>query len=244
MGLYVQMSNIKTINDCKNCSFFNRCAASVFDEESFHRFGKMVDIDKEYATNMDLFQQGGSARYLYVIKSGGFKTHSSLSIGSAHIHGFYLPGELLGLESVPRGVSLTTATATEKSLVCRINYMQLVTLRKDFPALSDLALSIYGQALAWSQIMLECISRPSAASRVACFVLIMFERSGSLRSKSNDLYLTMSRNDMANHLGLAGETVSRAFAKLVSLGYITKNRRHVHILDMEGLQLCSSNTAF
>ena len=178
------------------------------------------------------------------MKSGGVKTHSSKVTGGNHVHEFFLPGELIGLESMAGGVALSTATATEASVVCRINYLQLAVLRKEFPLLSDLAVKVYGQALASSQLMLTCVSNPSAASRVACFIIMIMGRSASIKGGSNDVYLKMSRTDIANHLGLAGETVSRAFAKLVSWGYITKNKKHIQVLDAEGLQLCASNTEF
>jgi len=239
------MSDIeKTINDCKKCSFFNQCIPSAFDAKDLYRFSNIVKTNEKQVCNTNLFQQGSSAQHLYIVKSGGFKTHSSLATGSLRIHEFFLPGELIGLDSMAGGIALTTATAIEDSLVCRINYLQLAALRREFPLLSDLAVKMYGQALAASQVILECLSKPSAASRVACFILIILRRSGPLNGKPNDLYLNMPIKDIANHLGLAGETVSRAFAKLVSWGYITKNRRHIHILDSEGLQLCASNTEF
>jgi len=232
----------ETINDCDNCALFSQCVPATFDAENLYRFSKIVKTNEKRAYNTDLFQQGSSAQYLYVVKSGGFKSHSSLATGSLRIHEFFLPGELIGLDSMAGGVALTTATAVEDSLVCRIDYVQLAGLRREFPLLSDLAVKMYGQALAASQVILECLSKPSAASRVACFILIILQRSEPLDGKPNGVYLNMPIKDIANHLGLAGETVSRAFAKLVSWGYITRNRRHIHILDAEGLQLCASNT--
>lgn len=239
------MTDIDTTNDdCLNCSLANLCFPSAFNEKELFRFSNIANTNITYKANSDLYQQGNNVQYLYVIKSGSFKTHSSTVSGSQHTHDFLLPGELPGLEGLADRVALNTATAIEDSVVCRINYPQLIALRQELPRLSDYSVRMYGEALALSQSMLGCISKPSAASRLACFILIMLNRTTRVKPDSNELYLNMSRKDIACYLGLAVETVSRSFSKLVSWGYISKSKRKIQILDAEGLQLCATNTEF
>jgi len=234
----------KTNGDCLDCSLADLCLPAAFEKKDLFRFSNIVDTNIKYKANSNLYLQGNNVQYLYVIKLGSFKTHSSTVSGSQHIHDFLLPGELVGLESLAGRVALNTATATEDSVVCQIDYPQLVALRQELPRLSDFSVRVYGEALALSQSMLGCIAKPSAAPRVACFILIMLGRTMRVKPESNELYLNMSRKDIACHLGLAVETVSRSFAKLVSWGYISKNKRLIQILDIEGLQLCATNTEF
>ena len=59
---------------------------------------------------------------------------------------------------------------------------------------------------------------------------------------SRRLYLRMSRRDIASHLGVSHETVSRSFGALANWGCITVNNREVEILDRERLMACASNT--
>jgi CRP/FNR family transcriptional regulator len=53
---------------------------------------------------------------------------------------------------------------------------------------------------------------------------------------AEEFNLTMPRQDIANYLGVAVETVSRLFATFQSEGIIDVDRRHITILDMPRLK--------
>jgi CRP/FNR family transcriptional regulator len=56
------------------------------------------------------------------------------------------------------------------------------------------------------------------------------------------LLLRMNRRDIANHLGLAHETISRSFRLLVDRGWLRVDNREVEILDLDGLKRCARST--
>jgi CRP/FNR family transcriptional regulator len=56
------------------------------------------------------------------------------------------------------------------------------------------------------------------------------------------LRLRMSRRDIANHLGLAHETISRSFRVLCDAGWLRVDNRDVDILDLAALQRCTRST--
>jgi len=228
-------------SDCENCALAYRCVPSAISSKELFRFTNIVSTNELYQPHDKLFEQSTKADYLYVVKSGSFKTSIKGASNNPHVNGFFLPGELIGMESMAGNNYLSSSSAIESSLACKINYRQLGALRKDFPLLSDLSVKLYSQALALSQSILSCVSKQSAAQRLACFILILMKRTKQLNHQSNLIHLNMSRQDIASHLGLAVETVSRSFSKLTSHGYITKSKHDINIVDTTGLQNFSSH---
>ncbi len=228
-------------SDCENCTLAYRCVPSAISAKELFRFTNIVSTNEPYQPHDKLFEQSTKADYLYVVKSGSFKTSIQGSSSNPHVNGFFLPGELIGMESMAGNNYLSSSTAIENSLACKINYRQLGALRKDFPLLSDLSVKLYSQTLALSQNILSCVSKQSAAQRLACFILILMKRTKQLNQQASEVYLSMSRQDIASHLGLAVETVSRSFSTLIKQGLIKKTNRLIYITDHSKLQLFSTH---
>ena len=74
------------------------------------------------------------------------------------------------------------------------------------------------------------------------FLVHYSERMKTSGQSSERLLLRMCRRDIASHLGVAHETVSRSFSALVELGFLRVNNRAVDILDLERLRLLSTST--
>jgi CRP/FNR family transcriptional regulator len=58
---------------------------------------------------------------------------------------------------------------------------------------------------------------------------------------STEFYLSMSRNDIANYLGMAVETVSRVFTRFDEEGLLTVRRKYIHLHNVERLQKLAGN---
>tara|TARA_R110002095_G_scaffold148484_4_gene128417 strand:+ start:1782 stop:2498 length:717 start_codon:yes stop_codon:yes gene_type:complete len=237
------MPNKKITADCSSCALARRCLPSGIPVKDLYRFTNIVSTNRTFHTGEVLFKQGVKAANLYVVKTGAFKTQIINQFGDAHVSGFYLAGDIIGLESMAGGVTLNSSIAIEDSLACKISYRPLALLRKEFPSLSDLAVKIYSQALATTQDTQNCLSIHSASSRLAQFLILFNQRTNQHSYQHTDLHLNMSRQDMASHLGIAVETVSRSFSKLIESGCITKTGRLIQIVDRAGLEKiaqCSS----
>lgn len=68
------------------------------------------------------------------------------------------------------------------------------------------------------------LGRKTAEERIASFLLDLFRRMG----KADSVWLPMSRTDIADHLGLTMDTVSRGFSHLKSEGIIALENSHQH----------------
>ena len=220
------------MSDCTHCALSATCIPAAFKKATLFRFTDIVATNQTATNGEVLYQQEQSCRYLYIIKSGSFKTYLTNADGSEHITAFHLPGDLVGLENISGGVTLSSASSLGNSLYCRAEYHKLGGLRKEFPALSDLAIKLYSEALQQAQNLHLCTSKQSAVSRLAMFLVLQSSRQGRVNNQKTELNLNMSRQDLASHLGLAVETISRSYSQLIQSGCIEKSNRLINILDL------------
>jgi len=226
--------------DCKECSLSNVCLPNVFDKGDAKKLDKIVSPSKTHQRLQSIYHQGDDFQSLFVVKSGAIKTYITNSKGSENITGFYLPGDIFGLESISKKHYLNTAKTLTESLVCRISYQELANLRKNTPALSDWAINLFSESLASGHDFFTCLSQHTAAARLANFLLLISKRTSRSEQYQKKFSLPMSRQDIADYLGLANETTSRAFTKLVEKKCIQKMNKEIEIIDLEQLKECSN----
>lgn len=187
-----------------------------------------------------LFRQGDAARSLYVVRSGSLKTFAADRAGNVQVIGFHLPGEILGIGGMGRDVYIGTGEALERSTVCEILYRQLQPLLGQLPALHRQLAHFVTRRTEIDQGHVVMMGRLHAQERLALFLRGYSERRARASLDPHDLYLPMSRRDLASYLGLAMETVSRLFGRMEAKGVLTVNRKRVQILCPERLtDLCA-----
>jgi CRP/FNR family transcriptional regulator len=82
----------------------------------------------------------------------------------------------------------------------------------------------------------------AAEVRLARFLVQLSARMGACGQSPRRLLLRMSRRDIASHLGVAHETVSRSFGTLADWGYVSVNYREVEICDLDALKTFARST--
>lgn len=186
-----------------------------------------------YAAGEEIFAEGDAADHVYELVEGTVRTGRLLRDGRRQIDAFHFAGEAFGFEA--GDVHRTTAEAVGDVAV------RIVRRR----ALSDLAardgevarrlyqLTISG--LQRSQDHVLMLGRRSACERVAGLLLLLADRAGEAAFD-----LPMSRQDMADYLGLTIETVSRTLTQFSQEGLIAlPTVRHVELLERAQLEaLC------
>jgi len=84
--------------------------------------------------------------------------------------------------------------------------------------------------------MLLLLGKKSAEERLAAFLLSMSKRLRKRGLSPTDFYLSMSRHEIGNYLGLAVETVSRLFTRFQEEGLLKVDRKHIQLLDLNALE--------
>jgi len=179
----------------------------------------------------EIFSDGESADTFFKVVSGTVRTCKFLNDGRRQIEAFYGPGEVFGFER--DGVHHLSAEAvSECNLVAYRRRGVEAALVED----GELARQLLNYALhsaTDAQTHALLLGRRGAAEKVAAFLLEWVSRSG----QSALAVLPMSRQDMADYLGLTIETVSRTLSQFEREGLISiPNARQIRIARRDALE--------
>ena len=166
-----------------------------------------------FARDAEIYGESEPADYLYKVVSGAVRTYKVLNDGRRQISSFYLPGEIFGLEVGGEHTFSAEAVADSKILVIRRGAVVALAGRDKEIARQLWRMTATELQRAHDHIMLLI---KTAQERVAGFLLEMAARS----SDANEVDLPMSRQDIADYLGLTIETVSRMVTQLEKSGTI------------------------
>jgi CRP/FNR family transcriptional regulator, nitrogen fixation regulation protein len=166
-----------------------------------------------YPRNTEIFGEGEPTDYLYKVISGSVRTYKILTDGRRQIGGFYLPADVFGLESGAEHTFSAEAITDTKLLVVKRSAVSALAGR-DVGVAREL-FDLTSRELHRMQGRLLLLVK-SAQERVASFLLEMAERAAT----GNMVELPMSRQDIADYLGLTIETVSRTLSGLESAAAI------------------------
>jgi CRP-like cAMP-binding protein len=191
------------------------------EEESLDRCMALIGSVTYYPRRVQIVHEDEAADRVYKVLSGTVCTYKVLSDGRRQIGGFYLAGDIFGLEC-GEGHTLAAETITNaKVLVIRKSVLSALAGRN--AALTGHLLLLTARELAHVQERVLLLSSKSAQERVVGFLLEMSKRGSS--SSGNSVDLPMSRQDIADYLGLTIETVSRTLWALENCGAIEISRR-------------------
>ena len=236
------MSSLKRIDvdhlkvSCKECNLRELCFPHGMSDAELANMEAVVDQPKPLHKNDFLYRDGDNSRAIYAVRSGCVKTMTESANGDEQIVGFHLPGELLGLDGFADGVHTCNALALETSSVCELPLNQLENLCHVLPGLHRQMRRIMGKEVNSDHKLLLLLGKMTAEERLASFLLSLSSRMEERHWKDNEFNLSMPRQDIANYLGMAVETVSRLFATFQNEKIIDVDRRHITILDMQRLK--------
>jgi CRP-like cAMP-binding protein len=166
-----------------------------------------------FPRNSEIFGEDEPADYVYLVISGSVRTYKILSDGRRQVGGFYLPGDIFGLEFAEEHTF--SAEAISDAKVAVVKRSAITALADRDPAIGRELFALTGRELRRVQNRVLLLVK-SAQERVAGFLLEMAERA----SGGNTVELPMSRQDIADYLGLTIETVSRTLTGLESAAAI------------------------
>jgi CRP/FNR family transcriptional regulator, anaerobic regulatory protein len=236
------MSSLKRIDvdhlkvSCKECTLRELCFPHGMNDAELANMEAVVDQPKPLHKNDFLYRDGDNSRAIYAVRSGCVKTMTESANGDEQIVGFHLPGELLGLDGFADGVHTCNALALETSSVCELPLNQLEDLCHVLPGLQKQMRRIMGKEVNSDHKLLLLLGKMTAEERLASFLLSLSSRMEERHWKDSEFNLSMPRQDIANYLGMAVETVSRLFATFQNEKIIDVDRRHITILDMQRLK--------
>jgi len=173
---------------------------------------RLIGITMHVSRDQEVFGEGEPAEQVFKVVRGAVRAFRVLSDGRRQICDFYLPGDLFGLEAGGEH-RVTTEALTDTVLVVA---RRAALGDEDDPVAARRLWRLAMSELQRSHDHALTLGRRSASERVANFLVEMVERLGG----GDSLELPMTRQDIADYLGLTIETVSRTLTQLQVSGLI------------------------
>jgi CRP/FNR family transcriptional regulator len=183
-----------------------------------------------------LLETGDAFRCLYAVRSGGIKACMTTAHGDERILGFYLPGDLVGLDALGSGRHSCSAVALGVTSVCEVPFSPLTRLCAACPRLHQQIHRLIGEAIAQDHASLFLLGSRSAEERLASFLLSLSSRFRRRGFSGREFNLSMTRREIGNYLGLALGTVSRLLTTLCERGVLNVRTRYIRINDIDYLR--------
>lgn len=174
---------------------------------------EMLGTVKSYGRNEEIYFQGEPTDDLYKVISGTVRTHKILADGRRQIGAFYLSGDMFGLEARDDHAFSAEAIADAKVVVVKRSAI-FALAESDNDIARDLW-KLTARELQRVQDRLLLLVK-TAQERVVGFLLEMADRGYG----ANEVELPMSRQDIADYLGLTIETISRTLTHLATTAAI------------------------
>ena len=220
---------------CGNCSLSELCLPWGLRAEDLNELEKIIKRVRPLQRGEYLFHAGDKFQQIYAVRSGALKAYKTTEDGNEQILGFYLPGELLGLDAIDNMEHVCTTVALETSSFCSIPFQRLEELCHRISGLQHQMYRLMSRELSTENESLLLLGKKSAEEKIATFLVNLSTRLHMLGYSATEFRLPMSRQEIGNYLGLTVETVSRIFSRLQKDKLITIDRKLIKIVNSDAL---------
>ena len=221
---------------CSDCRLGDLCLPIALNTSEITQLDTIVQRGKPLQTGQELFHDGDPFTAIYAVRSGSLKSYSLFENGSEQVTGFYLPGEIVGMDGISSMAHTVSVVALETASVCEIPFKMFSELSLKIPSLQNRFFRIMGEEITKDQKIRTLLSSNTAEQRVISLLLSLSHRHHQRQLSASKFRLPMTRADMGSFLGLTVETVSRSLSKLQKQGFIALNHREVEIIDAGALK--------
>ncbi len=218
---------------CSTCAFAEACAHAGYGKPELSELHYLVEHIGPFETGQRVFRNGDPFRALYAVRSGMLKTTVVDAEGREQVLGFYLPGEVVGLDAIYPDHYPCDAIALEPTLCCRFSFPAMSALAARQPKVQQHLFRLLSKELGSASLL---AGDHSADERMAAFLVDLGDRYAARGLSGTEFRLSMARADIANYLRLAAETVSRVLGRFREQKLIAIDGRKVRLLNLAELR--------
>ncbi len=220
---------------CRSCLVRGCCLPLGLDLSEIEQLEAIINRHRPLRKGEYLYRVGDSMQHLYAIRTGVLKSYYLDPQGNERISDFHLAGEIVGLDAIGADYFRNNAMALDTSTICSIPISQLEELAGLIPRIRHRLLNALSRQIHYDHQHLNNF-RQSAEHSLAGFLLNLSARYGKLGLSTTHFNLPMSRADIANYLGLTGETISRLLSRFRDEGLISCQGREIQLLNLTALR--------
>ncbi|WP_411710670.1 fumarate/nitrate reduction transcriptional regulator Fnr [Neisseria elongata] len=231
MGAHTLLQPMKTL--CSTCSLRELCLPVGLRPDEFEQLDTVIKQSHRLKKGEFLFRSGESFHSLYAIRTGFFKTTVASQDGRDQVTGFFMSGELIGMDGICTHSHSCDAVALEDSEVCELPFAHMEALSKEIPSIQTHFFRLMSREIVRDQGVMLLLGNMRAEERIAAFLLNLSQRLHHRGFAANDFILRMSREEIGSYLGLKLETVSRTLSRFHQEGLIVVEHKHIRLLKPE-----------
>ena len=232
-------------NHCSNCCNNCRgelCASKVpiFENLNNEELLEIVNTinHKEYIKGDIIFTEGNEAKTLYFINEGKIKLYKYTKDGKEQILHVLSEGDFFGeLDLIKPSKYGFNARAIVDSKICTLSKDEMKDIMMRNPEIGIKVLETVGERLSKVENLVQNLATNDVDSRMAYLLIDLMEKYGKAEEKNISIKLPLSREEMANYIGVTRETISRKLKKFEDEKLIKIiGVKNIIILDEEGLK--------
>ncbi len=213
---------------CSTCAFSAACLSEGYDKSLLRDLHVLVEHVGPFREGDHIFREGDPFNAIAAVRGGTVKTYVNDASGREQVLGFFLPGEVIGLNAIATARYPCNAVALDTVMLCRFSFPMMATLAGRMPGLQRHLFTLLSQDIGKASLL---AGNFTADERLAAFLVLLSRRFSERGFSATRMRLTMARTDIANYLRLAPETVSRVLRRLQNEGVLRVDRRDMEILQ-------------
>lgn len=213
---------------CSTCAFSAACQEQGYGKPDLRELHVLVEHIGPFPAGSRLFFEGEPFNAIAAVRAGTVKTRSVDADGREQVLGFFLPGEVIGLNAISGERYPCDAIALETVMLCRFSFPKLAVLATRMPGLQQRLFKLLSADIGKAHLL---AGDHSADQRLAAFLIQLARRFAARGFSASRFVLTMARTDIASYLRLAPETVSRVLRRFQDEGWLRIKLREVELLD-------------
>ena len=223
---------------CSTCAFSAVCMEQGFDKSRLAELHVLVNHVGAFPEGTHLFREGDPFDAIAAVRSGTVKTYVNDSEGREQVLGFFLPGEVIGLNAISRDRYPCNAVALDSVMLCKFSFPGIAALASRVPGVQQQLFKLLSLDIGKAALLAGTYT---ADERMAAFLVSLSRRYAARGFSATRFRLTMTRTDIANYLRLASESVSRGFRRLQDSGLVAVDRREIELRDLPQLEAMAAS---
>jgi CRP/FNR family transcriptional regulator len=202
--------------------------------------GEMTET--RYGKGQYIFREGDPTEYFHIVKEGSVKCVKSSLDGKECTLKVLMPGDLFCCDASAFDGAAHPGTAQPMGdvSVLRMKKEAYFKMLRGNPDAAMEVIRYLGSRLNEAQEKAKILALDSADQRLASLLVNLAERSGVQESSGIRLSVRLTRQDMANMVGVTTETAIRIMARFKKDGLVSGTAARLVIRNLPGLKLLAS----
>jgi CRP/FNR family transcriptional regulator len=215
---------------------------SSLDQEDLIRISELI-THRDYKKGELLIKEGDQSEAIVIIQQGSVKAFKYTTDGREQILYVFTEGDFFGEHNLfSNRTSTYHVEALQPVKTCNLSKKQFQQLLYQYPDIAVKIINELGDRMLRLENTLQSMGVRNVDTRVGSILLDYQNKFGTQTKEGTLIHLPLSREGIANYLGIARETLSRKLGQLETDGVIRSvNNKSILILEQEALVAIAGN---